>query len=163
MFQWLRNLLVKFLQWLLGHIKVRMGDIIWLEIEKDAEREKLYKTQIWGKHVDFLLCNKRTLQPLLAVELDDEGHRQFDRREVDEFKSKAFAIAKLPLLRVKAQKTYLRRELREQIIGRMDEKNNSIFAFPPISPAIPQALRDLWAGRRRASSQLVFPNRRKSI
>jgi hypothetical protein len=88
-----------------------------LENEKDADKEKLYKTQIWGKHVDFLLCNKWTLQPLLTIELDDKGHRHFDRREADEFKNKAFAIAKLPLLRVPVQKNYSRQELREQIFS----------------------------------------------
>jgi len=70
----------------------------------------------------FLLCNNRTLEPLLAIELDDKGHRQYDQRETNEFKNKAFAIAKLPLLRVPVQKTYPRRELREKIIGELDKK-----------------------------------------
>jgi len=95
---------------------------MWLENEKDAERERIFKTQIWGKHVDFLLCNKWTLEPLLAIELDDKSHRQYDRRETDEFKNKAFALAKLPLLRVTIQKNYPRRELREKIIVEIDRK-----------------------------------------
>lgn len=101
-------------------IKVRMGDIIWLEPEKDADRERIFRTQIWGKHVDFLLCNKWTLEPLLAIELDDKSHHQFDRRETDEFKNKAFALAKLPLLRVTVQKSYLRHELRTKVLREMN-------------------------------------------
>lgn len=103
-------------------IKVRMGDIMWLENEKDAERDRIFKTQIWGKHLDFLLCNKWTLEPLLAIELDDKGHRQYDRRESDEFKNKALAIARLPLLRVNVQKNYPRQELREKVFGVIDHK-----------------------------------------
>lgn len=98
-------------------VKVRMGDIIYLK--REASNEKIFNNQIWCKHVDFVLCNKWTLEPLLAIELDDKGHRQFDRKEVDEFKNKAFAIAKLPLLRIDAQKTYQNRELREQIIAKI--------------------------------------------
>jgi hypothetical protein len=101
-------------------VKVRMGDIIYLE--KESGNEKVFNNQIWCKHVDFVLCNKWTLQPLLAIELDDEGHRQFDRREVDEFKNKAFAIAQLPLLRMKVEKTYPRPELRAQIFDKIERK-----------------------------------------
>lgn len=103
-------------------IKVRMGDIIWLEPEKNTDREKIFRTQIWGKHVDFLLCNKWTLEPLLAIELDDKSHGQYDRREADEFKNKAFALAKLPLLRVNVQKSYLRHELRTKALGEIDTR-----------------------------------------
>ncbi|MGH7596983.1 MAG: DUF2726 domain-containing protein [bacterium] len=100
-------------------IKVRMGDILWLE--NKTSNEKLYMTQIWGKHIDFLLCDKRMLEPLFVIELDDSGHHQFDRRDVDEFKNKAIAIAGLPLLRVKVQNTYQEREIREQIKGKIAE------------------------------------------
>lgn len=101
-------------------VKVRMGDIIYLK--KDTKNEKIFNNQIWCKHVDFLLCNKWTLEPLLVIELDDKGHRQFDRKDVDEFKNKAFAQANLPLLRMNVQKTYPHRELREQIISKIDAK-----------------------------------------
>lgn len=100
-------------------VKVRMGDILWLE--NKTVNEKLYTTQIWGKHVDFLLCDKLTLAPLLVVELDDSGHNRFYRREVDEFKDKAFAIAGLPLLRVEVQDAYQNRELRQQILGKIEK------------------------------------------
>lgn len=101
-------------------VKVRMGDIVWLEPEKDADRERIFRTQIWGKHVDFLLCNKWTLEPLLAIELDDQGHRRYDRRETDEFKNKVFALAKLPLLRVSVQKSYPRHELRTKVLSEIN-------------------------------------------
>lgn len=101
-------------------IKVRMGDIVFLETK--TINEKLYTAQIWGKHVDFLLCDKFTLAPRLVIELDDSGHNRFYRREVDEFKDKAFAIAGLPLLRVEAQNTYQSRELREHILSRIEAK-----------------------------------------
>ena len=32
-----------------------------------------------GKSVDYVLCNKTTLQPIYAVELDDDSHNRADR------------------------------------------------------------------------------------
>lgn len=37
-----------------------------------------------GKSVDYVLCDKVTLKPAYAVELDDASHERADRRERDE-------------------------------------------------------------------------------
>lgn len=105
--------------------KVRLGDILWLDEKKESQHEKLFATQILCKHVDFLLCEKWMLKPVLAIELDDRGHSRFDRSEQDEFKNRAFAIASLPLLRVKVQERYPPKELRAEILAKMETKNEA--------------------------------------
>lgn len=78
--------------------KVRMADII----------KPVYNTnwqtafnKISSKHIDFVLCDKKTMKPLLAVELDDRSHERFDRIERDNFVNIAFKDAGIPILHVK--------------------------------------------------------------
>jgi very-short-patch-repair endonuclease len=99
--------------------KVRMADFVWLANEP-ADR-KFHNSQILCKHVDFLLCDKESLRPLLVIELDDNSHRKYDRRESDEFKNKTFAAIGLPIKRITVQAHYSTPELHEQIRSVLQE------------------------------------------
>ena len=63
------------------------------------------------KHVDFLLCDSQTLQPIFAIELDDASHRQAERGQRDTFVEMALAKASLPLVRIPARTAYSTQEL----------------------------------------------------
>ena len=54
-----------------------------------------------GKSVDFVLCDKETLRPTYAIELDDLTHEQSDRRKRDIEVERIFEEANLPLVRFK--------------------------------------------------------------
>lgn len=54
-----------------------------------------------GKSVDFVLCDRATLRPTYAIELDDRTHEQPDRRKRDVEVERIFKEAKLPLVRFK--------------------------------------------------------------
>ena len=54
-----------------------------------------------GKSVDFVLCDKETLRPTYAIELDDLTHEQSDRRKRDAEVERIFEEANLPLVRFK--------------------------------------------------------------
>jgi very-short-patch-repair endonuclease len=54
-----------------------------------------------GKSVDFVLCDKETLRPAYAIELDDLTHEQADRRKRDIEVERIFQEANLPLVRFK--------------------------------------------------------------
>jgi hypothetical protein len=97
--------------------KVRLGDLIW--IANEPTDRKLYNNQIQCKHIDFVLCNKSTLEPVLALELDDSSHDKYDRRESDQIKNHVCAEANLPLLRVKVVYTYDSAMIAEEIRSRI--------------------------------------------
>jgi hypothetical protein len=61
-----------------------------------------YFNKIYRKAVDFLLLNRTTLKPELAVELDYTGRA----RTTDQFVDQVFAAANLPFVRVTVQQTY---------------------------------------------------------
>jgi len=97
---------------------VRLADVLY--IPKGTERWQSHFNRIQSKHLDFVLCDKATLRPLLAIELDDATHRQTKRRQRDDFLNQALASARLPLLRVPAAGSYAVESLREDIEGTLN-------------------------------------------
>ena len=78
-----------------------------------GDERQTYQNKIDRKIVDFLLCDAKTLKPILAIELDDASHHRPDRQERDVFVEKVFETAKLPLARVPVRATYNTKELAE--------------------------------------------------
>lgn len=93
--------------------KVRLADFIWLP--KDAPDHKFHNMAILCKHIDFLICERRTYRPLLGIELDDPTHHYIDSQKRDDFKNRTFATVGLPLMRVTMAQDYSVANLREQI------------------------------------------------
>jgi len=58
------------------------------------------------KSVDFVLCNKSNLSPVLAIELDDNSHQNPERQERDAEIERILQEAELPLLRIENQVAY---------------------------------------------------------
>ncbi len=93
--------------------KVRMADLI--QVRPGVRGRRGHQNRINCKHVDFVLCTRDTLSPVLAIELDDRSHRQPERQARDRFVDQAFAAAGLPLLRIPAQYGYTASELQQMI------------------------------------------------
>ena len=100
--------------------KVRMGDFVFLANE--PRDRKFHVNQVLCKHVDFLFCDNRTLEPLLVVELDDSSHKQYVQSERDEFKNKTFQAIGLPYLRIALQQEYDWKSLQIQIKEKLEQK-----------------------------------------
>jgi hypothetical protein len=54
----------------------------------------------------WCLCDRHTLRPQLAIELDDRSHHRPDRVARDVLVNEVFAVAQLPLLHVPVQRSY---------------------------------------------------------
>lgn len=88
--------------------KVGLAEIFF--VARPHENQQ-YRNRIIQKHLDFLLCDPKSMRPILGIELDDTTHVRSDRQARDEFVDKAFEAAELPLIRVPAQFTYNTNEL----------------------------------------------------
>ncbi|HEU4760082.1 MAG TPA: DUF2726 domain-containing protein [Dehalococcoidia bacterium] len=93
--------------------KVRLADLLWLP--RDARDRRAHLNRVVSKHVDFVLCERRTLAPVLVIELDDSSHRARERRRRDAFVDQALRAAGLPLLRVPVRRSYPPHELADLI------------------------------------------------
>lgn len=126
--------------------KVRIADV--LSPGKSLDRSNWQKAfnAISSKHFDFLICDPRDCSILLAVELDDSSHDSAKSKKRDKIVNDACASAALPLLRVKASKSYSTADIRDRInrlsplIPSPESKNKSSAALrgqesSPISSA----------------------------
>lgn len=85
--------------------KVRLADIIKIK-GSNYPKHELYK--IAYKHVDFLICNKNTLDTICVVELDDYTHASAEAKEHDEFIMSALYSAGINVIRIKKRIRYVR-------------------------------------------------------
>lgn len=65
-----------------------------------------YFARIKSKHIDFLLLDKNTVKPVIAIELDDVSHNKQSSFKNDNFKNAIFSISSIQLIRIKVQKPY---------------------------------------------------------
>jgi len=92
---------------------VRIADLI--RVEKGSPNGRKWLNKILSKHIDFVLCDPISLEPVVCIELDDVSHNRPDRIERDIFVNDAFEAADLPLLRIPVEPTYNAREVRDLI------------------------------------------------
>ena len=67
------------------------------------------------KHLDFVLCDRERVCPVLVIELDDSTHQRADVRARDAVKDEVLEAAGLPILRVAARRAYDVQDLRTTI------------------------------------------------
>lgn len=115
--------------------KVRLADIFFVA----RPNENLsYFGKISQKHLDFLVCDSITMQPVFGVELDDSSHNRNSRQARDEFIESICKAAGLPLLRFPAQRDYDSREIAAQVLPFLKDKVNV-----PAMPSQPQPLPEI--------------------
>ena len=102
--------------------------------------------RIAQKHVDFVLCESRTMLPLLAIELDDSSHRRRAAVEKDRFVDAAFEVANLPLIRIPAQREYTLATIQDRLSAVLAPRQAVPATQVPPRPAaepVPRAPEDL--------------------
>ncbi|MBN1513983.1 MAG: DUF2726 domain-containing protein [Phycisphaerae bacterium] len=105
--------------------KVRLADVIDVKANLPTGRYQAAFNSISAKHVDFVLCDPKTMAIQCVVELDDSTHGRPDRRERDAFLDDALRTAGMPIFHFRAQSSYSPDEIRKAIF----------LAQPPQRPA----------------------------
>jgi len=90
--------------------KVRLADILEPAVHTQADFNR-----ISSKHVDFLLCDKHSMKPVLVLELNDRSHSRLRRQERDEHLKSWLKSAGIPFLQIRATRGYNVIELRSMI------------------------------------------------
>ena len=97
--------------------KIRLWDLLYLP--KGVENAQAHRNRVQSKHVDFVLCDRAALKPVLVIELDDASHERESRQARDSLVDDILAAAGLPVLRVRARQGYVTSEIRQQIDSAM--------------------------------------------
>lgn len=90
--------------------KVRLADLIEVDSKLTLDKSAFYK--ISSKHVDYVICEKNTLNVICVVELDDFYHEREDRKQHDLFVMQALYTAGIQTVRIKVPiKTIVKADL----------------------------------------------------
>lgn len=95
--------------------KINLADLFYAKTG-DFGKNRSYMNRIDRKHADFLICDPKSLKPILAIELDDKSHQRADRQERDNFVNHVFEAAKLPLIHISVQKSYSVKDLQSKLL-----------------------------------------------
>jgi very-short-patch-repair endonuclease len=93
------------------HPKVGLKDLVEL---KDKNQISLFN-KIAQKHIDFVICDKRYLKPLCAIELDDYTHRWKSSEKRDSDKDKILRSAGIPLRRFEVSPYYNQEDIKNRL------------------------------------------------
>jgi very-short-patch-repair endonuclease len=115
--------------------KVSLGDIFYVS---RPDINVSYYNKINRKHVDFLLCNPKSLKPMMAIELDDSSHGKPTRIERDQFVDEVFETAGLPLVHIPVRQSYQTQEINDLLKAALQGKSNLQAAGKPVA-ADPQS------------------------
>ena len=117
--------------------KVRMQDVLWTKTYRVKDKQS-FINKVNRKHFDFVICDKDTLKPLMAIELDDKSHEEDDRKERDEFvnalftKSLGFRVIHIPvrysydIIELQGKIYGMNSESKKQIIQVKETDNNEL-------------------------------------
>ncbi|MDP1814529.1 MAG: DUF2726 domain-containing protein [Leadbetterella sp.] len=104
--------------------KVRIEDFV----EVNKEKAHSYKNH-WGlrgriksRHVDFLVCDRASTKPLLAIELDGKSHNGKQRQERDHFVDELYKAINLPIEHISVGGNFL--ELSQKIKETLNGETN---------------------------------------
>ncbi len=95
--------------------KVRIADVLKpKEGFNGQERYKIFG-KICAKHLDYVICDKRSLNVICCIELHDQSHQRADRIERDVFVRKIFKSSGVKLIEITAKGQYNLKCLRKDL------------------------------------------------
>jgi len=100
--------------------KVRIADVLLLKKGLDGISWRISLSKITSKHFDYVLCDKRTLQILAVIELDDKTHHQLKTIERDIFVQDICKNSGLPLIRFAVKSEYHIQSVRDKVINHLN-------------------------------------------
>jgi hypothetical protein len=93
--------------------KVRLADLV--DVESGCPQWQTAFNKIQSKHIDFVLCDPRSIKPLVLIELNDSSHNSQNRQARDNDLAMICESASLPLVTISQQRTYSTVRLYEAI------------------------------------------------
>jgi hypothetical protein len=95
--------------------KVRVMDLVEMKSGLSPKARHAAVNRISQKHVDFLICAGSAQTPVCAIELNDSSHSFTKAQRRDQLLASVCKQVGLPLVVVKAAKSYDPRSVRQQI------------------------------------------------
>jgi Protein of unknown function (DUF2726) len=111
--------------------KVRIADIIRPQEGFSQSAHMSALNRITSKHLDFAVCDLRTMQVVGVIELDEPSDNETSRRRRDKLVAAALSSAGIPLVRIPAQRAYTPAEIHLRLSGLLATANPSSWRIQP--------------------------------
>lgn len=96
--------------------KVRLEDLLWLP--HGTLNRLRWRGYVRSRSLDFVLCDKQVLRPVLVIELDDSSHNRPDRIDRDNLIDHIFSDAGLPILHQRVLSFYNTEEISKNVLNK---------------------------------------------
>jgi hypothetical protein len=104
-------------------VQLRLSDLFF--VPRQERTASSYRAKIQQKSVDFVLCDRDRVAPVLGIELDDRSHERSDRRVRDVRVEQVFADAGLPLVRFPVKQGYVVTDVHEKLLQALGRASNA--------------------------------------
>lgn len=95
--------------------RVKMSDILAVRQNADKKTSKNAVSRAGSKHLDFVLCSKVDMSPVIAIDLVHNSGKDGYKSQRDFFVSGALDSAHIPHVRIKVRSGYKAQDIRECI------------------------------------------------
>lgn len=99
--------------------RVKLSDLVSLKKEIKGASSKQAMLKAGAKQIDFVLCDKSDLTPVMAIDLVYGIGKQGHNTQRDFFVNSALEIASIPHVRIKAKPGYTVEEVKECIEAKL--------------------------------------------
>jgi hypothetical protein len=93
--------------------RVRLSDLVTPSAKAQKKQKTTALSKAALKYIDFVLCDKNDMQPVLAIDLVHRQGNDGYKTQKDLFVSNALDTANLPLARIKVKSGYSLEEIRD--------------------------------------------------
>jgi len=99
--------------------RVKMSDILTIHQNTDKKTSKNATSRAGSKHLDFVLCSKDDMSPIIAIDLVHNSGKDGYKSQRDFYVSGALDAAHIPHVRIKVRSGYKAQDIRECIQAKL--------------------------------------------
>ncbi|WJG08886.1 DUF2726 domain-containing protein [Aliiglaciecola sp. LCG003] len=99
--------------------RVRLSEVLSLRQNTDKRTAKSALLKASSRQLDFVLCNKDDMSPVIAVDLVNPKGKEGYKTQRDWYVTSALDAARIPHLRIKVKNGYTAQEIKECIDGKL--------------------------------------------
>ena len=99
--------------------RVKLTDIVAVRQSTDKKTSKNAFTRAGGRNLDFVLCSKQDMTPVMAIDLVHQNGKDGYKSQRDWFTSGSLDAARIPHVRIKVRSGYQLKDIRDCIEARL--------------------------------------------
>jgi hypothetical protein len=99
--------------------RVKLADILAIRQATDKKTGKNALSRVSGRNLDFVLCSKEDMTPVMAIDLVHKSGKEGYKSQRDWFISGALDAARIPHLRIKVRSGYKAKDIRDCIEAKL--------------------------------------------